>query len=127
MSYIQVEIGGKLRGLKFNQMAIVIMAQKADQENYAATANYAMVWGGLKANAYQKEEDLADMQEVDGKQVSVPVKFADVVDWVDNLKGEVLDSIFNVLKETEKYKEMVEANQKEVVTDKKKLKSTTPK
>ena len=52
MSYIQINIGGKLRGLKFNQYAVIVMAQKSDLENYEATAGYAMVYAGLKAKSY---------------------------------------------------------------------------
>lgn len=109
MSYIQIEIGGKLRGLKFNQMAVVILAQKADYQNFAATGNYAMIYGGLKANCYVKSEE-------------PDFTFEEVCDWVDSLSQETLTAIDNCLQEAESYKRLLEKGQKETVIDKKKLK-----
>lgn len=114
MSYVQIEIGGKLRGLKFNQMAVVILAQKVDHENYAATGNYAMVYGGLKANCYVKGEE-------------PDFTFEDVCDWVDSLSAEDLIKIDAALMEAESYKKLVDQSKKETVVDKKKLKPITPK
>jgi len=95
MSYIQIEIGGKLRGLKFNQMAAVIIGQKVDIDNYQATAGYAMIWVGLKANCYVKGEE-ADFT------------FEQVCDWVDEVPQEVLLKVITAFQETQLYKNAVD-------------------
>lgn len=110
MSYIQIEIGGKLRGLKFNQMAITIMAQEIDHKYYAATYYYAMCFGGLCANVYAKGEER-------------DFTYEDVQDWVEKVSKDTLEKVRAVLENTEKYKELLPTE--EVVPDKKKLKSTT--
>lgn len=117
MSYIQIEIGParevvkgeaptRLRGLKFNQMTVVVMSQKIDQENYSATVNYAMIYAGLCANCYQKS------QERD-------FTFEQVVDWVDELSGEVLTKVFEIFQETQAFKSLIPAEEKETLTKKK--------
>jgi hypothetical protein len=70
MSYIQIEIGGKLRGLKFNQMAVEVFTMHLTDVGFDASTVYAMMYAGLKANCYQKQEE-------------PDFTFADVVDWVD--------------------------------------------
>ena len=113
MSYIKILIGGKERGLKFNQMAVVVMAQKADIENYAATAGYAMVYAGLKANCFVKSEEC-------------DFTFEQVCDWVENLSPETMLSIYEVFQSTQAYKALIEKGiEKPEVITKKKLKSTT--
>jgi len=114
MSYIQIEIGGKLRGLKFNQLAIVILSQKADPERYSETANYAMVFAGLTANCYVKQ-DPADFT------------FEEVCDWVDLLSQETIDAIDKALGEAQAYRKWIDATKKNVASSKKKLKNTTVK
>jgi hypothetical protein len=95
MSYIKIEIGGKERGLKFNQYAVITMAKFADLENYEATAAYAMTYAGLKANCYVKREE-ADFT------------FEEVCDWVDKVSAEVMLQVYNVFSETQVYKELIE-------------------
>ncbi len=46
MSYIQLELGGKARGLKFNQMAVITMTNYLDFNNLAATYGYALIYAG---------------------------------------------------------------------------------
>lgn len=101
MSYVNV----KGRGLKFNQMAVIILAQKSDPENWAASAVYAMVWAGLKANAYVKGEEL-------------DLTFEEACDWADGLTEDELKSINEALAEAEAYKKLL----KEEKPDKKKEK-----
>lgn len=60
MSYIQIEIGGKARGLKFNQYAMVTFYKHVDLKDYDASSVYAMIYGGLKANCYVKREEFVD-------------------------------------------------------------------
>lgn len=72
MSYIQINIGGKNRGLKFNQLAFVTFTQYVDTKNYLATAAYAMIYAGLMANCYVKREE-------------PDFDFPTVCEWVDEL------------------------------------------
>jgi hypothetical protein len=70
MSYIQIEIGGKARGLKFNQMAVEVFTQHLTDVGFDTSTVYAMMYAGLVANCYQKQEEPF-------------FTFADVIDWVD--------------------------------------------
>lgn len=110
MSYIQVEIGGKLRGLKFNQYAVITMAQYADLDNYEATAGYAMVYAGLKANCFVKREE-ADFT------------FEQVCDWVESISPDTLLSVYKVFEETQAYKNLIEkgTEKPEPITKKKSI------
>lgn len=95
MSYIEIEIGGKLRGLKFNQGALIMFQGKVDKDNYVGTAGYGLVWAGLKSNAYVKGEEFTE-------------SFETVCDWVDLLSPETLTSIMNSFKETQSFKKVDE-------------------
>ena len=110
MSYIQIEIGGKLRGCKFNQMAVILMSQYADLDNYEATAGYAMIYAGLRANLYVKREE-ADFT------------FEQCCDWVEDLTPETILKVFEAFSETQAYKNLIDKGKTEPIT-KKKLKST---
>lgn len=111
MSYIQIEIGGKLRGLKFNQGTLMMYLQYADKENFAGTAVYALVWAALKQNVYVKRVDLVDEEEkeINGKKeiIQNPITFETVCDWVDSLSDESVTAIMNCFKETESYKKLI--------------------
>lgn len=98
---------GKERGLKFNQLAINLLFQKSDLDNWAATANYAAVWGGLKGNAYVKGEEL-------------DLDFETVCDQVDAMSNETMQSIDATLAESLAYKKVLESV-KETTATKKKL------
>lgn len=91
MSYIQIEIGGKLRGLKFNQGAHVEIFNKIGQaNNNVVFAGYAVVWAGLKANSYVKGEE-------------IDFTFEQVCDWVDAMKEEDLMKMTDCYKSTVKF------------------------
>lgn len=92
MSYIQIEIGGKLRGLKFNQMALEIFVLNLSDDGFTSSTVYAMFYAGLKANCYQKQEE-ADFT------------FSDVVDWVEEVEKNVLQKVNDIFAETQVYKE----------------------
>lgn len=113
MSYIQVEIGGKQRGLKFNQMAVITMTKYLDFENLAATYGYALVYAGLVANCYVKREE-------------PDFTFEQVCDWVETLTPEKLVEIRDVFESTQTFKTLQENANPEPQT-KKKQKSTKPK
>lgn len=107
MSYIQVEIGGKLRGLKFNQMALLILQEKMEPGNLISGV-YGLVWGGLKANCYVKGEE-------------VDFTFEQSCDWADELDESKLNEIRAAFQKTEAYKKgaayldkLEEAKKKEI-------------
>ena len=58
MSYEKVQINGKDYGLKFNQMSLEIYQSKFDKNAPQSTAIYAIIWAGLKSNAYRKNNEL---------------------------------------------------------------------
>lgn len=102
MSYLQMELGGKLRGLKFNQLAIEILSQHND--NTTSTGfMYAMVYGGLRGNSYVKREE-------------PDYTFEDVCDWCDAMpnKDENIIKISSVLTETQIWKDLVKLGEKTV-------------
>lgn len=113
MSYIQIELGGKLRGLKFNMFALEEYTKRIGIAlNYAIKANknkdiedvslsqatlvYACVYSGLIGNYYAKEIDQ-------------DFTFEDVTDWVDAASNTDLEAACNCLSETERYKEKLQA------------------
>lgn len=117
MSYIQIEIGGKLRGLKFNQGALIVMQEKSDPGTTAFTG-YALTYAGLKANCYVKEIEFIDI--VEGKEI--PITFEMVCDWVDELEDGVLVSVMDCFKETQAFKklfpkEVSEEDKKKLITE----------
>lgn len=108
MSYCKINIGGKERGLKFNQMAIMILSEKTDKEHPMATAGYALVYAGLKANAYTKGEEFT-------------ATFEDVCEWVEDVTVEDMNIVNAAFMETQQYKAGV-AFQAEQEAAKKKVK-----
>lgn len=97
MSYIKIEIGGKERGLKFNQLALDIILDKSSPK--ITTQNiYAMFFGGLTANSFVKGEE-------------VDFTLEDVSEWVDELymtkKTDTIKQVEAVLVSTQLYKSML--------------------
>ena len=82
MSYIQIEIGGQQRGLKFNKMAQLELADKIVEGNFMSGI-YALIYAGMKANCYVK-------------QVEPDFTFEQVCDWCDVLPDEVLTAVNDV-------------------------------
>lgn len=99
MSYIQIDIGGKLRGLKFNQLAIEIISTHNDTATNTGFL-YAMIYGGLRGNSYVKREE-------------PDYDFEKVCDWVDEMsnKEEEIVKITACLTETQIWKELVKKGQ----------------
>lgn len=87
MSYIQVEIGGKLRGLKFNQYAHILIQEKIDPDHATASINAALFYGGLKGNCFVKGEE-------------PDFTFEDVNDWIEELPEDVIMSVYNIYMNT---------------------------
>jgi hypothetical protein len=104
MSYIQIEIGGKLRGLKFNELAVrkyseIVMQDVANgltnETDIATNGIFGMFWGGLVGNCYVKRE-------------TIDFTFEDVCDWVEALPNEVIKQVSDVFIECNKFKELLE-------------------
>lgn len=108
MSYIQIDIGGKLRGLKFNQLAIEIISTHNDTATNTGFL-YAMIYGGLRGNSYVKREE-------------PDYDFEKVCDWVDEMgnKEEEIAKITACLTETQIWKELVKRGQEVTEEGKKK-------
>lgn len=87
MSYVQIEAGGKLRGLKFNQLALITMSQYTDVNNESATAAYALFYAGLYANCYVKRE-------------TPDFDFEKACEWLDLLSKEDIEKITAAFNET---------------------------
>ena len=81
MNYIQINIGGRLRGWKINQMTMELWSKLTYGSAEASTSNYAAVYAGLVANCYVKREEFT--KTVDGKEVAAT--FEDVCDWVEQI------------------------------------------
>lgn len=96
MSYIQIEIGGKKRGLKFNQMAVLTMSKYIDYNNLAATYGYALVYSALVANCYVKREE-------------PDFTFEQVCDWIEDVPVDEMNKIRECFESTQTYKTLVES------------------
>lgn len=96
MSYLQIELGGKLRGLKFNQLAIEILGTHGDAKTTTGFV-YAMVYAGLRGNSYVK------LEEPD-------YTFEQVCDWVDSIKNKekVISDITTAMTSTQSWKDLAE-------------------
>ncbi len=91
MSYVQVNMGGKLRGMKFNKMAQLIVSEKVVPGN-TMSGVYALVYAGLSANCYVKGEP-------------EDFTFEQVCDWADELSAEDSNKIKAAFEQTEMYKQ----------------------
>lgn len=111
MTYKQMEIGGKPRGLKFTQMTVVMMTQYLDFNNSAATYPYALIYAALYTNCYIKREE-ADFT------------FEQVCDWVDQLSMEQVLEVRDLFESTQAFRNLIPSNEKsEEEMTKKKQKS----
>lgn len=116
MSYLQLEIGGQTRGLKFNQKAYITFYDFVDKKDFEGTFHYAAIYAALLANAYVKREEFTET-------------FETVCDWVDLLSADDKTAVTKVFNETAFWKKLVEDGAKEVEdnTKKKKRMSTMKK
>lgn len=107
MSYVQLELGGKLRGLKFNQLAIEIISEYNDGKTQSGFM-YAMIYGGLMGNSYVKREE-------------PDYTFENVCDWVDVLdnKADAVAKVTEALTSTQVWKNLVKVGE-DIEAEKKK-------
>lgn len=105
MSYIQIELGGKPRGLKFNQLSLEVYTKNINFEAVQTSSIYATFYAGLIGNTYAKREE-ADFT------------FEDVCTWVDDLyeKGrtEEIKKVCDMWGETHVYREWLKQFQDKV-------------
>lgn len=104
--YIQVNIGGKDRGLKFNQMALEVFTKNLDENAVKSSTIYATFYAGLVGNCYAKREE-------------PDFTFEDVVDWVDELyetDKEAIVKVCNAWEETNVFREWLKEFQEKVST-----------
>lgn len=100
---MQIKIGGKLRGLKFNQTTFELFALNATFEDSSITNStmmYATFYGALVSNVYAKR------QEQD-------FTFENVVDWVDELDNvggneQIFQDVNDKLAELKGYKKWMD-------------------
>lgn len=98
MSYIQIEIGGRKRGIKFSQGTNILLQDKLtdmDKSERKAFGVQYIVWAGLKTNCIIKGERLT--KDVEGTEV--PATIEDVFEWVEKLPQEVILDIVNLYTE----------------------------
>lgn len=107
MNYIQINIGGKDRGLKFNQLSLETYTKCVDFERANSSTIYATFYAGLTGNCYVKREE-------------PDFTFEDVTDWVDELYSEgrkkEIEKVCEVWAETNVYKEWLKEFQDKVAT-----------
>jgi hypothetical protein len=109
MSYTQIEIGGKTRGLKFNNLAVELLVKNYDGETTASFI-YSMIYAGLRGNCYVKREEPDFTFEV-------------VCEWVDTMpdRDAQIMKATSAYTDTQEYKKLIETNEEnETEEDKKK-------
>lgn len=104
MNYLQIEIGGKPRGLKFTQATYAEMLGRLGESTNNYFGFYCIVWGALKINCEIKNEPL-------------DFTFENVCDWCDIMSDEDALKINEAYQSTLEYIKSVKKEQ----DDKKKL------
>jgi hypothetical protein len=102
--FIEIEMGGELRQLKFNMVGVNAALQTIDYSNYLASANYAYIWGGLIGHHYSIHRNTDKFH----------LEFAVVCDWVDELNDEQMAAINECLLNASAYKKVLQATEKAV-------------
>ncbi len=104
MSYLKVTLGGKERGVKFNQMALEVYAKHLDENAINTSAVYATLYAGLIANCYVKREE-------------PDFTFEEVTNWTEDLAEtdpESVKSVCSFFEKTDSYKKWLSAFQERV-------------
>lgn len=116
MNYLQKEIGGKLRGLKFNQDCLMTFYSEVDQKRTSTTSKIALLFAALQANSYVKKEEFIEKitKEIDGKEVEefVPITKEMVSDWADEMSEEDHFEIMQTFMASKPYVKIIEDNKK---------------
>jgi hypothetical protein len=104
MSYIQIDIGGRLRGIKFSQGTNILLQDRVmlmDEDERKAFGVPVIIWAGLKTNCVIKGERFTKTE--DDKEVSAT--FEDVCEWCEKLPVDVTLDIVNLYSEVNPVKE----------------------
>lgn len=117
MNYIEVTLGGKIRGLKFNTFALEAHVKKVNFDAVGASAIYGTFYAGLCGNCYVKD-------------LEPDFTFEQVCDWVDELHTkdvETIKKVCDMFVATQIYKTWLEGFQEKIRAtlrpeDKKKVK-----
>lgn len=104
MSYIQIEIGGKLRGLKFTQGTTILLQnspviEMSESERMAFGTQY-IIWAGLKTNCAIKGERFT--KTVDAAEVAATIE--DVFEWCESLDVKIKEDVINIWVEVNAFK-----------------------
>ena len=106
-NYIQIEIGGLQRGLKFNQMADTEYRVKVGDQTNPIAHTYSLVWAGLITNCFVKCEEFVNKVEkvIDGKNVivDVPITFEDVCEWCEKVSDDDFMKVLESYKSTKAF------------------------
>ncbi len=102
MNYIQIKIGGKLRGLKFNQFTDVEYQVKLGKQTNPVAHTYSMVWAALVSNCIVKCEE-------------VDFTFEDVCDWCEKVSESDFKLILETWKKTKEFLKDIPEDKKKVV------------
>ena len=111
MNYLQLEIGGKKRGLKFSQGTLILFQDSI--KNYSeseikAFASHQLVFAALKTNCIIKGDE-------------VDFTFENVFDWVEQLHEEELQKVLVAFNESQKFKVDIPVEKKAEDEKKKKV------
>lgn len=110
MNYIQKEIGGKLRGLKFNRMADAEYFKRVGNNENSIFKAHCMIWSAMVANCYVKG-------------IEVDFTFEETSDWCEELpdaeQAKFYSDVMEVYKSVHKFEEDLPKENEDA--DKKKL------
>ena len=108
MSYIQINIGGKLRGWKTNQLTIELFSKHISVSAVDTTSIYAAMYAGLVSNCYVKSEE-------------PDFTFEDVCNWVDEIYAskdlKTIEAVNDCFKESSAYIQVMETIQEKLRID----------
>ena len=104
-SRIEINLGGKLRGIRFNQISLEIFSKNIVPEAPLASSIYATFYAGLYGECVVKREDIDFTLE-------------DVSGWVDDLynenKREEIRKVCEMWEETNYYREWMKGFQEKI-------------
>jgi len=118
MSYLQIEIGGRERGIKFSQGTNILLQDRVllmDDEERKAFGVPIIIWAGLKTNCVIKGERFTksvEDKDKPGKFREEPSTFEDVCEWCESLSEQIKLDIVNLYSEVNPQKEVADDEKK---------------
>jgi hypothetical protein len=89
---MQIQLGGQLRSLEFNNLALEVFTKHTDYETSRADL-YACIYAGLRGFAY-----------AENPRALFPFTFRDVINWCDEAEEDDLVKAYNEFTETNAFK-----------------------